>query len=109
MRAGRNRVIRHDLALVVADDDLRMQIFLVLDDDHCFLPGRLVHFLFHRHAFDDVVELHLAGLLGKNRHVIRIPLDECVALLDVRAILDGNDSADDDGVVFQFAPVVGED
>ena len=60
-----------------------MQIFLVLDDDHGFLAGRLVHFLLHRHAFDDVVEFNLAGLFGKNRHVVRIPLDERVALLDL--------------------------
>ena len=109
VRAGRNRIIRHDFALVVADDDLRVQIFLVVNDDHGFLAGRLVHFLFHRHAFDDVVEFHLAGFLGKNRHVVRIPLDERVALLDLRAVLEGNDRADDDGVVFQFAPVVAVD
>ena len=32
--AGRNRVVRHGLAFIVADDDLRVQILLVLDDDH---------------------------------------------------------------------------
>ena len=96
-------------ALVVADDDLRVQIFLVFDDDHGFLAGGLVHFLLHRDAFDDVVELHLAGLLGENRHVVRIPLHEGLALLDLAAVRHGDDRADDDVVAFQFAAVVGED
>ena len=96
-------------ALVVEDDDLRMQIFLVLDDDHGFLAGGFIHFLLHGDAFDDVVELHLAGLLGKNRDVVRIPLHEGVALLDLAAVLDGDDRADDDVVRFQFAAVVAED
>ena len=87
VRAGRNRVVgATGFALVVHDDDLRMQIFLVLDDDHGFLAGGLVDFLLHRHAFDDVVELHLAGLLGENRHVVRIPLHEGLALLDLAAV-----------------------
>ncbi len=66
-------------------------------------------FLLHGDAFDDVVELHRAGLLGENRHVVRIPLDEGLALLDLAAVLDGDDRADDDVVAFQFAAVVGED
>ena len=61
VRAGRNRVIGQDFLLLVHDDDLRMQIFLVFDDDHGFLAGRFVHFLFHRHAFDDVVEFNFAA------------------------------------------------
>ncbi len=97
------------LAVVVEDDDLRMQIFLVLDDDHGFLAGGLVHFLLHRDAFDDVVELHLAGFLGENRHVVRIPLHEGLALLDLAAVRDGDDRADDDVVLLQFAAVVAED
>ena len=68
------------------DDDLRVQILLVLDDHHGFLAGGLIHLLLHGHALDDVVELHLAGLLGKDRHVVRIPLDEGVALLDLAAV-----------------------
>ena len=66
--------------------------------------GGFVHFLLHRHPFDDVVEFHLAGVFGKDGHVVRVPLDEGVALLDLGAFLEGNDRADDDGVIFQFAP-----
>src|SRR5208283_927531 len=109
VRAGGNRIIRHDLAGVVTDGDLRMQILLVLDDDHGFLAGGFVGFLLHRHAFDDVVELHLAGLFGKNRHVVRIPLHKGLALLHLGAVLERNDRANDDGVVFQFAAIVAQD
>src|ERR1017187_8500865 len=103
VRAGRNRIVGYDFALVVRHDDLRMQIFLVVNDDHGFFAGGFVHFLLHGDAFDDVVELHLAGFFGKNRDVVRIPLDERVAFLHLAAILHGNDGADDDGVDFQFA------
>ena len=51
-----------------------------------FLPGRFVDFLLHRDAFDHVVEFNLAGLLGENRHVVRIPLHEGLALLDLAAV-----------------------
>jgi hypothetical protein len=77
------------------DDDLRMQVFLVLNDDHRFLLRGLVHFLLHRDAFDDVVELHLPAFSEMNRHVVRIPLDEGFALLDLAAVRDGDDRADD--------------
>ena len=109
VRAGRNRIIRERLALVVDDDDLRMQIFLVFDDDHGFLAGGFVHFLLHRDAFDDVVEFHLARFLGENRDVVRIPLHEGLALLDLAAVLHGNDRTDHDVVAFEFAAVFGQD
>ena len=109
MCAGRNRVVGRGLASVVADDDLRMQIFLVLDDDHGLLAGGFVRLLLHGDAFKDVVELHLAGLLGQDRHVVRVPLDEDFALLDLGAIRDGDDRTDNDSVLLQLALVVGED
>src|SRR5208282_3111384 len=109
VRSGRNGIIGHDLAGVVADGDLRVQILLVLDDNHGFLAGGFVRLLLHRHAFDDVVELHLAGLFGKNRHVVRVPLHEGLALFDFGAVLERNDRADDDVVIFQFTAVVVED
>ncbi len=108
VRAGGNRIIRHHFAGVVADDDLRAQVFLVLHQHHGLLTGGLVRFLLHRHAFDDVVEFHLAGFFGENRHVIRIPLHEGVALLHLGAVLGRNDRADDHDVVFQFTSVVAE-
>src|ERR1039458_5411608 len=109
MRAGRNWIVRHNFAVVVADGDLRMQILLVLDDDHGFLAGGFVHFLLHRHAFDDVVELHLAGLFRENRHVVGIPLHKGLALFDLAAVLERNDRADNDGVIFQFTTVFAVD
>jgi hypothetical protein len=76
VRARRNRVAG-EAPVVIGDDDLRVQVFLVLDDDHGFLAGGLVHLLLHRHAFDDVVELHgLPAFSEMNRHVVGIPLDE---------------------------------
>jgi len=109
VRAGRNRIVGDHFAMFIRNDDLRVQIFLMFDDDHGFLLGRLVHFLFHRHAFDDVVEFNLTGLLGENGHVIRIPLHEGFAFLDLAAVGHGNDRADDDGVVFRFATVIVQD
>ena len=85
-----------------------MQIFLVLDDDHRFLAGGFVHFLLHRDALDDVVELHAAGFLGKNRHIVRVPLDEGLAFFDLAAIADGNHRADHDVVILQLAAVIAE-
>ena len=62
VRAGRNRVARERLRLLVAhDDDLRVQIFLVLDDDRAHQAGRFVDFALHRDACDHVAEFDLAG------------------------------------------------
>ena len=106
VRAGGNGIVGRRLALVVQDDDLRMQVFLVLDDDHGLLRGGFVHLLLHGDAFDDVHELHLAALLRKDGDVVRVPLDEWLALLDLAAVLDGDDGADDQIVRFQFAAAV---
>src|SRR5262245_22538201 len=97
------------LAFFVEDDDLRVQIFFVLDDDHSFLAGGLVSFLLHRDALDDVMELHLAGLFGKNGHAVRVPLDEGFALLDLAAVLYGDNGADDDVMLFEFAAILADD
>ena len=58
-----------------------MQIFLVLDDDGAHQAGRFVDLPLDRDARDHVAEFDLAGLLGENRHVVRIPLHEGLALL----------------------------
>ena len=87
VRAGRNRVARERLRRLVADDDdLRMQIFLVLDDDRAHQAGRFVDFALHRDARDHVAEFDLAGFVGKNRNVVRIPLHEGFALLHLAAV-----------------------
>src|SRR5258708_7858707 len=76
VRGGRNRIIGGGFAVVIEDDDLRVQIFFVFDDNHGLLAGGFVHFLFHGDTLDDVVELHLARLLRENGDVVRVPLDE---------------------------------
>ena len=58
---------------------------------------------------DHVAEFDLAGLFRENRDVVRIPLDEGLALLDLAAVGNGNDRADDDGVALEFAAVLGMD
>ena len=108
MRRGGDGIVGHDFALLVGDDDLRVQIFLVLDDDHGLLAGRFIHFLLHRHAFDDVVEFHSTGLFRKNRHVVRVPLHERLALPDLASIANRHHGADDDVVCFEFAAILGQ-
>ena len=107
MRARRNRVIGGGFAVIIENDDLRVQILFVFDDDHGFLAGSFVHFLLHGDAFDDVVELHLAGFLGQDRDIVRVPLHEGFGLLDLGAVLDGNDRPNHDIVLLQLATVVG--
>ena len=71
-----------------------------------FLPVASSISLRHGDALDHVAELDLAGLFRENRHVVGIPLDEGVALLDRGAVRDGNDRADDDVVALEFAAVL---
>ena len=59
-----------------------------------------------RHARDHVAEFDLAGLLGENRHVVRIPLHEGLALLHLAAVGHGDDGAEDDVVALEFAAVL---
>src|SRR6266540_3742151 len=103
-----NRIAGNRLAAVVEHDNLRVQVLFVLDDDDGLLAGVLIDFLLHRDTRDDVHELHLAGFLGKNRHVVRVPLHERVAFLDFVAVGHGDDCADDDGVRFQLAAFLAE-
>ena len=107
VRAGGNRVAGKDFLVLVDDDDLRMQIFLVLDDDGAHHAGRFVHLALDGDAVDHVAEFDLAGLFREDRHVVRIPLHEGLALLDLAAVGHGDDRADDDGVAFEFAAILG--
>ena len=103
MRAGRNGIERQPLACRVDNIDLRMQVFLVFDDDRAHQAGGLVELLLNRNAFDQVVEMDDAGHLRQHRHVVRIPLHEYVALLDLLAVGHGNLRADDHRVTLEFA------
>ena len=54
-------------------------------------------------ARDHVAELHLAGFLRQDRHVVRVPLGEGIAFLDLRAFAERDHRTDDHVVAFQFA------
>ena len=75
------------LALGVLDDDLRVQVALVLDDRAADV-ARGVDLDLHRLALDDVVEADLAADLGEDRDVVRVPLAEHLAAVDLLAVLD---------------------
>src|ERR1041385_6581996 len=103
VRAGWNGVARGHFAVVTHDHDLRMQVFLVLDDDRAHQAGRFVDVALHRHARDHVAEFDLAAFVGQDRNVVRIPLHESLALLHRPAVGFGNDRTDDNVVALDFA------
>ena len=109
MSAGGNRIAGEDFLLFADDDDLRMQVLLVLDDNRSHDAGRFVDFLADRHALDHVAELDPSRLFRDDRHVVGIPLDEGFPLLDSAAIGDGNHRADHDVVALEFASIPGMD
>ena len=101
MGADGDGVARFDfLGLLVDDDDLWVEIFLVLGDDHAFFTGLLVCFVRNSDAGDHVAEFDLTVFLGEDGYVIRIPSDNRIALLHVFAILHGNHGADNDLMAF---------
>ena len=78
---GRQVVEVEDLALGVLDDDLRVLLALVLDDDQPLDAWRRVLALAFGldadgFAFLDVLEPDDAGHLGQDRHAVRVPLDQ---------------------------------
>ncbi len=97
------------LGLLVDDDNLRVQVFLVLDDDRALHAGLGIELLLDGHARDHVAELHLARLLGENRDIVRIPLHEGFALLDMPAVGDRDGRTDHDLVALDFAAVFAMD
>ena len=102
LRADGNRISRERLVLRVADFDLRIEIFLVLDDDGRDAARRFVEFALHGDAGDHVLECERAALFGENRNVVRIPLREDGALLDLLAVADVEEGTDHDVVGFEF-------
>ena len=105
MSSGRNTVGGHDCARLIDDGDLRVQIFLVLDDYSADRLRGLVDFLLHRHALQDVLELHSSGLFGQNRNVVRIPLDETLAFLDFTTLRDRDHGSDHHRITLEFATI----
>ena len=80
-----------------------MQIFLVLDDDGAHQAGRFIDIALDRYARDHVAEFDLTALVGKNRHVVRIPLHERLALFDGRFLGFGNNRANNNIIALEFA------
>src|SRR5581483_8810051 len=102
MGAGRDGIAGQHFLFVVHNDDLRMQIFLMLDDHCAHQPGRFVHLAFDGDSGNHVAEFDLAAVFGENGDVVRIPLDEGFAFLDRSAIVLGNHGTDDDVVTLQL-------
>ncbi len=81
----------------------------MLDDDGAHDAGGLIDLFLDGDALDHVAEFDLAGLLGEDRDVVRIPFHEVLALLDLLAVADVDDGADDDGVTLEFAAILAVD
>ena len=105
VRTGRNRIVGNHLVRLVTQNNLRMQVFLVLHDDDGRHARSLVELLLHRDAFDDVMERNGAWLFAKDRHVVRIPLTEHVAFLDLAVVSDGEHGANNDVIALQLAAI----
>ncbi len=107
--AGWDGVGGEDVASIVGNDDLRMEVFFVFDHDHFDKARGFVGLAFHGDAFDDVYELDFAGFFGEDRDVVGVPFDENDAFFGLAAVFYGDGRADDDVVAFEFAAVFGVD
>ena len=72
-------------------------------------PERFVELALHRHARDHVLEDERAALFGEHGNVVRIPLGEDCALLDLLAVADVQERADHDVVGLEFLVLVVDD
>ena len=100
--AGWNRVVRHHVTGLVLHNNLRMQIFLVLNDHLRVLAGGRIHFLIHRDSCNDVDETNLAGFLCQDRNIVGIPPHEGSALSHLVPICDGDHGSNWDIVILKF-------
>src|SRR5271157_5513006 len=96
------------LALGVLDHDLRVQVALVLDDGASDVAGG-VGLDLHGLTLDHVVETHLAADLGEDRDVVRIPLAEHLAAVDLLAVVDDHRRPVGHVVLLELAPLGIED
>src|SRR6478736_8772630 len=106
---GRDGVSGDRLAVIVANFDLRVEVFLVLDDHGRDAAGGFVEFALHGHTRDHVLEVERAGLLGENRDVVRIPLGDRLALGNLVRVSHGEEGADHNRVGLELAIVLVED
>ena len=86
VRAGRDRIVRQHFLFLGHDDDLRMQIFLVLDNDRSHQAGGFIDIALDRDSRDHIAKFNLAGFISQNRHVVRIPLHESFSLLHAGSV-----------------------
>ena len=91
-----------DLAAFVFQHDLRVQVALVLHDEHADVAAGVL-FQPHRLAFDDVLEADLAADFGEDGDAVRVPLAEHRAGLDFLVLVDEQVGAGGDLVFFQLA------
>src|SRR5690606_18207154 len=101
--ADGNRVGGQGLAGGVAHLDLRVEVFLVLDDHGRDAAGGFVELVFHGDAADHVLDREGAALFGEHGHVVGIPLGEHTALFDRIAVADMEEGADHDVVGLDLA------
>src|SRR5262249_20006169 len=86
--------------------NLRMQVLLVLDHHRPHHTGRLVNFPLHGYAGDHVPKLHSAASFRQDRHIVRIPLHESVALLHWLTVAHRNHRTDNDVVTLELPTVL---
>src|SRR5262249_49191318 len=80
-----------------------------IDHDVTRQARNLVDFFVQRETFLQVLELHGAADFGEDREGVRVPLDQYIAEVDVRTVLDLHFGAVDDPVAFFFGALVVDD
>ena len=106
---GREVVEIENVAVLVLDQDLRVHLAGMLDDDHFVLLGSLRGLHANRLADFDVPETDNARFLGQDRREVRIPLDQCLPLLDGVAVGEVDDAAIGHLVLLEFASTLIQD
>src|SRR5258708_15855404 len=85
---GRNCVTRDFLFAIIQDDDLRMQIFLVLNNNRPHDAGRFVDLSLNGNTRNHVAKFDSTGFLCQDRNIVRIPFDKRLTLLHLSAVAD---------------------
>ena len=73
-------------SLLINDDNLRVEVFLVLGNHHALLACFLVSLRLDSNALDHVTELNFTSFLSENWHVVRIPGYKDFAFFDLFTI-----------------------
>src|SRR6266446_3550513 len=85
---GRNCVTRDFLFGFIQDDDLRVQIFLVLNNNRAHDAGGFVDLPLNGNTRNHVAKFDSTGFLCQDRNIVRIPLDKRLSLLHLTAVAD---------------------